>query len=139
MTESNYWSKLRKLLAKRIYAWKIQASYERGVPDWWGSGMYQDLWVENKRIANDAMQPPVMLDLTDTDKYLTRLQQLWLESRHAEGRHVGVIVFSKVGHVYLPDLSFQAPISRLAFMDAAMPMPELADLMVEICGENELK
>ncbi len=139
MTESNYWQKLRKQLAKRIYAWKINAAYEAGVPDWWGSGNKQDLWVENKRVANDAKLPPPVLDLTDHDKYLTALQQLWLEARYAEGRNVGVIVFSKVGHVYLPGLSYQTPIPRDEFMAKAITMPELANLMVEICGEITLK
>lgn len=139
MTETNYWSKLRKAIAGRIYAWKINAAYERGVPDCWFSGMHQDLWIENKRVTADAELPPPMLDLTDYKKYLNPNQQLWLERRHAEGRHVGVIVFSKVGHLYLPGLEYQRTISRLEFMDQAMSMPELADLMVEICGQSELK
>lgn len=139
MTETNYWSKLRKAIAGRIYAWKINAAYEKGVPDWWGSGIHQDLWVENKRVANDTKLPPLQLDLTDYNKYLNPNQQLWLERRHAEGRHIGVIVFSKVGHLYLPGLDYQRKISRLEFMENAMTMPELADLMVEICGQHELK
>lgn len=137
MTESNYWSKLRKAIAARVYAWKINASYEKGVPDCWFSGCHQDLWVENKRVA--SAQPPVVLDLTDQKKYLTALQQLWLERRHAEGRHVGVIVFSKVGHIWLPGLSWKEKVSRLEFIEKAMSMPDLADLVVEICGEMELK
>jgi hypothetical protein len=139
MTESNYWSKLRQAIAGRIYTWKINAAYEKGVPDWWGSGIHDDLWVENKRVAGDTKLPPLQLDLTDYKKYLNPNQQLWLERRHAEGRHIGVIVFSKVGHLYLPGLDYQRKITRLEFMNKAMTMPELADLMVEICGENELK
>jgi hypothetical protein len=137
MKESNYWSKLRNAISQRIYCWKINASYERGVPDCWFSGVLQDLWVENKRVA--TAQPPPILDLTDDKKYLTALQQLWLERRHAEGRHIGVIVFSNVGHIWLPGLSWKEKISRLDFMEMAVTMPELADMVVEICGEIELK
>lgn len=137
MTESQYWAKLRKAIAKRIYAWKINAAYEAGVPDCWLSGRHQDLWIENKRVATE--QPPPFLDLTDHKKYLTKLQQLWLESRYTEGRHVGVVVFSKVGHIYLPGLAWKEPVSRLHFTEGAMSMPELADKLVDICGEMELK
>jgi hypothetical protein len=139
MTETNYWSTLRKAIAGRIYTWKINAAYERGVPDWYGSGAHQDLWVENKRIISDNKQPPLVLDLTDRKKYLNVNQQLWLEARHAEGRHVAVIVFSKVGHVYLPGLSYQKKLTRQEFIEKALPTAELANLMVAICGDLELK
>jgi len=134
MTESNYWTKLRTLLTNRVYAWKIATSYVKGIPDWWGSGSLLDLWVENKRIQGDG-NPPAMLDLTDEKKYLTAHQKLWLCGRHKEGRRVGVIVFSKVGHLYLPGLAFQNPISKLEFLDKAMSNKELADLLVNILGE----
>lgn len=133
-TESDYWQQLRKKLKGRIYTWKINASYVRGVPDCWLSGQDQDLWVENKRVASET--PPPSLDLTDHKKYLTLHQQMWLEERYEEGRHVAVVVFSKVGHLYLPDLEWQNPISRLAFMEQAMSMDELADQLVEIVGER---
>ena len=133
-TESDYWQKLRKKLKGRVYAWKINASYIKGVPDCWLSGWDQDLWVENKRVASET--PPPSLDLTDHKKYLSLHQQQWLKDRYDEGRHVAVVVFSKVGHLYLPDLEWQNPISRLTFMEQAMSMDELADHLVEILGER---
>lgn len=137
MTESDYWQALKKKIAGRIYAWKINASYAKGIPDWWASGSMQDLWVENKRVASAL--PPPSLDLTDPKKYLTYHQQSWLKMRYDEGRHVGVIVFSKIGHLWLPGLSWTEPVSRLQFQESAMTMAELADEIVEICGQIELK
>jgi hypothetical protein len=137
MTETDYWQALRKKINKRIYAWKINANYAAGIPDWWASGSLQDLWIENKRVASTL--PPLSLDLTDHKKYLTVQQQKWLERRYNEGRNIGVIVFSQIGHLWLPGLTWQKPISRLHFQESAMPMKELADKMVEICGEMELK
>lgn len=136
-TETDYWHKLRKKLKGRVYAWKINASYIKGVPDCWLSGSQQDLWVENKRVASDS--PPPSLDLTNHDKYLTLHQQRWLEDRYAEGRHVAVIVFSKVGHLLLFGLEWQKPISRLSFMERAISTDKLADELVELLGEKGVK
>lgn len=138
MTENDYWQALRRHLVPRVYAWKIAASYVRGIPDWWGSGSSQDLWVENKRVAG-GKELPAILDLTDSNKYLTIHQQLWLERRYKEGRHVGVVVFSRIGHLYLPSLTWQKSISKLEFHDKAMPYAALADKLVAILGELPLE
>ena len=134
MTETKYWQAFRKHLIPRVYAWKIAAGFIGGIPDWWGSGCHQDLWVENKRIKNDG-NPPAILDLTNYDDYLSALQQLWLRRRHREGRHVGVIVFSKIGHIYVPGVDFLKPISKLDFMERAMPYKDLATRLINILGE----
>ena len=134
MTETGYWNSLRKLLKNRVYAWKINANFTAGIPDWWGSGSHQDLWVENKRIKNDG-DPPAFLDLTNHDDYLTVLQQNWLVDRYNEGRNVGVLVFSKHGHVYFPGLSWQDPISKLDFIERAMSKKDMAERLINILGE----
>lgn len=129
-TESQYWQSLRRLIQPRLaYVWKINASYEAGVPDWYASDS-QDWWVENKRVATEL--PPPSLDLTNHKKYLTMHQQLWLERRHSEGRNVGVIVFGGPGHIWLPGLDFKTPITREQYMERAMDMKALADKMVEV-------
>lgn len=118
----------------RVYAWKINANFEKGIPDWWGSGSMQDLWVENKRIQGNG-EPPAILSLTDEKKYLSAFQQLWLRRRHREGRNVGVIVFSKIGHLYVPGVDFLKPISKLDFMERSMPYKDLATRLINILGE----
>lgn len=136
-TETDYWHRLRKKLKGQVYAWKINASYVKGVPDCWMSGLNQDLWIENKRMSAD--QPPVSLDLTDHKKYLTLHQQRWLKERYEEGRNVAVVVFGKPGHLYLEGLEWQTPISRLNYLDQAMTMDELAQHIVAILGEIGVK
>lgn len=129
-TETQYWQSLRKLIKPRLaYVWKINASYEAGVPDWFASDS-QGWWVENKRI--DTKLPPPSLDLTNHKKYLSMNQQLWLERRHDEGRNVGVIVFAEAGHIWLPGREFQTPIPREEYLERAMDMRTLADKMVAI-------
>jgi hypothetical protein len=140
MTEAKYWQKLRKLIVKRLpYVWKIHANYQAGVPDWYASGLKQDMWIENKRVYRDAAQPPKILDLSDTDKYLSLNQQLWLGKRHDEGRNVAVIVFGRVGHVFLPGNEWKRPLPREEFIERAIDMPTLANKLVEILGQKELK
>ena len=130
MTETKYWQALRKKITNRLaYVWKIQASYEAGVPDWFASDKHA-WWVENKRFA--AKNPPLLLDLTDPKKYLSMNQQLWLERRHNEGRNVGVIVFGEPGHIWLPGREFQTPIAREDYLSRAMTMDNLADLIVAL-------
>jgi hypothetical protein len=132
MTESDYWQALRRKLKNRVYAWKINASYIKGVPDWWASGSKQDLWVENKRV----LRIPQTLTLVDPKKYLTAHQQMWLEERYEEGRNVAVIAFSEEGHVLFDDLEWMRPISKRSFLEKAMSMGELANYIVEILGER---
>jgi len=136
-TESQYWQALRKKIKGRLgYVWKINASYEAGVPDWYVSDR-SDWWIENKRVKTEKL-PPV-LDLTDPKKYLTMNQQLWLERRHREGRNVGVIVFGEPGHLWLPELDYRVPITPEQYLNRAMTMDQLADLLVELFTESELK
>jgi hypothetical protein len=132
MTETKYWQALRKYLVPRVYVWKINAGFIGGIPDVWASGSLQDMWIENKRIPGNI---PAILDLTDHKKYLSKLQQLWLERRYNEGRSVGVIVFSEHGHIFLRGLDWQKPISKLAFSDQSMSYKELAGVVVEALGE----
>jgi len=132
MTETKYWQALRKHLVPRVYAWKINAGFIGGIPDVWLSGSEQDLWVENKRVAGNL---PAMLDLSNHKKYLSKLQQLWLERRHKEGRHVGVVVFSEHGHLYVHGLDWQKPISKLDFLERSMSYKELSTKLINVLGE----
>lgn len=133
-TETEYWTRFRPKLVPRVYVFKINAGFVKGIPDEWISGSMQDLWIENKRIFGDK-DPPAILDLSDEKKYLSGHQQRWLERRHKEGRHTGVIVFSRRGHIFLPGLAWQTPISKLDFLSAAMPYKDLAEKVINIVGE----
>lgn len=132
MTETKYWQALRKKIKDRLaYVWKVNANYEAGVPDWFASDK-SAWWIENKRIKNGAKLPPLVLDLTVHKDYLSINQQLWLQRRFDEGRNVGVIVFGQAGHIWLPGKEFMTPVSREEYLERAMTMDELSNLMVEL-------
>ena len=52
---------------------------------------------------------------------------------------MGVVVFSTVGHVYVPGIDFQKPISKLDFHERAMPYKDLANMLINILGELPLE
>ena len=110
MRESNFTAAVRKELRPVIYCLKLNVAYAKGVPDCYYSGSKRDLWNEHKYFKT---LPPT-IDLTKTT-ITSALQQLWLNQRHKEGRHVGMIVGSSEGHLLLPRLSWQQPIPRDEF------------------------
>lgn len=128
MNESAFWQSLRKHLVPRVYALKLNLNFVRGVPDVWLSGSEQDLWMENKYLKDlPAMIQP--------EKLLTTLQSSWLEERYAEGRHVGLLIGSSEGHVFLEDLSWKgSTISKMAFLSKALTTKEQANQLVELLG-----
>lgn len=107
---------------------KNQAGYVGGIPDSWLSGSHGDLWIENKYLQT---LPPKI----DPTTLLSALQQQWLMRRHAEGRSVGVLIGSAEGHLYLPGLSWQAPVSRGTFRMRAKKTRDIAEELIEIVGE----
>jgi hypothetical protein len=128
MTENTFWQSLRKKLFPRIYAMKNQAGFVGGIPDVWLSGTQGDLWIENKYLQT---VPPIV----DPTKLLSVLQQTWLVRRYAEGRSVGVLIGSSEGHLYLPGLSWQQPVSRGTFVSKTKKTAEIAEELIEIVGE----
>jgi len=127
MNESGFWQSLRKHLIPRVYALKLNLNFVQGVPDVWLSGSEQDLWIENKYLQK-------LSPIIDATKLLTTLQQLWLEERYAEGRHVGVLIGSSEGHVFLDGLSWQKPLGRLKFQERAVSTKVMANQLVELLG-----
>lgn len=107
---------------------KNQAGYVGGIPDSWLSGSQGDLWIENKYLQT---LPPMI----DPTKLLSTLQQQWLVRRHAEGRSVGVLIGSTEGHVYLPGLSWQQPVTRGTFRMKVKKTPEIAEELIALVGE----
>lgn len=84
---------------KDLYVWSINDSWHAGVPDHYYSGKGGDLWAEYKYFPTDRST----FDLTQPEKTpkLSRLQQVWLNNRHDEGRTVRVIVGMPSGGVIL--------------------------------------
>ncbi len=132
MTENGFWQSLRKKLIPRIYALKLNLRFAAGIPDCWLSGQERDLWLELKYMKT---VPPSI----DPTKLLSALQQLWLISRHQEGRRVAVLIGSPDGHFIFHGLSWQQPISRGTFTMTAKKTAEIAHDLVDYLGELELK
>ncbi len=131
MIETGFWQSLRKKLVPRVYALKLNVNFIGGIPDVWLSGMEQDLWMENKYLQS----VPTMLVPEDL---LTTLQSSWLEERYAEGRHVGVLIGSSEGHVFLEGLSWKGcTISKMDFLSRALTTKEQANQLVELLGERQ--
>lgn len=127
MTESKFTAALRKELKDKIYVLKLSVAYSRGVPDCYYSGSQCDLWNEHKYLPK---LPPTI----DPTKLLTKMQQLWLEGRCREGRHVAVIIGSSEGHVLLHGLRWQTPIDREDFRARMKNKKELAEEITKFCG-----
>ena len=71
---------------------KTNNPYIAGIPDCYYSGPGSDLWVEYKFILKLPTRVPIVVNLS-------ALQLHWLDSRHAEGRNVAVIVGTPTGGV----------------------------------------
>jgi len=84
--------------------------------------------MENKYLQSI---PPVV----DPTKLLTKLQQVWLERRYAEGRSVGVLIGSVDGHLFFPSLSWRSPVSRGTFLTKAKKTAEIAEELIDLVGE----
>lgn len=129
MTENGFWASLRKKIAGRLYAYKVNDRITAGIPDVWLSGEAGDLWMELK--YDNKLPVRVPIDPKDTNRYLSLRQQDWLQSRYAEGRNVCVVIGSPEGHVVFPGVSWMYPITREEFDQKAVTTAELADRLVE--------
>ncbi len=133
MREAQYTAKLRDALKPEVYSLKLNLAFTAGVPDVWYSGASRDLWSEHKRLVN---LPPI-LKLYEP-KYLTKLQQMWLEARHDEGRNTCVVVFTEDwGHVLLWDLSWKKPIPKREFIMRSTSMMGIAQDIKEFLDDEQ--
>ena len=112
---------------KPLYIWAINDSWHAGVPDHYYSGDGGDLWAEYKYFPTDRAK----FDLTRPPKTpkLSRIQQSWLNLRHAEGRTVRVIVGMPSGGVILQDEEWMKPVE----VHYIMTREEIAREILRIC------
>jgi hypothetical protein len=62
-------------------------AYRSGTADVWYSGRAGDLWIEYKFIRELPVHAPIRITTL-----CSKQQLLWLNGRHAEGRHVAVVL-----------------------------------------------
>ena len=112
---------------RSIYVWAINDSWHAGVPDHYYSGNGGDLWCEYKYFPTDRDK----FDLTRPPKTpkLSRIQQSWLNTRHAEGRLVRVIVGMPSGGVILQDEEWMKPVK----VQCLLTREEIAAEILRIC------
>lgn len=94
MTEAGYIAAVHRHLPSSVYKWKIADRFARGVPDVFYSGDRNSLFAEFKflkTVPKRAFTPR-----------LSAQQLKWLKQRHAEGRHVAVIVGTPAGGIVIP-------------------------------------
>lgn len=127
--ENTFIGSVHKHLSENVYRMKNNNQYNSGIADVWYSGPARDLWVEYKFIKVPARQDTVI------DIALSELQKKWLIDRHNEGRNVAVIVGSKDGGVYFPNISWSfQPYNAKFFREAMVPRKTLADIISGFSG-----
>ena len=121
--ENTFIGSVHRHLPVGLYRMKNHNPYNGGIPDVWYSGPAADLWVEFKFIVLPKRQDTVIAI------NLSALQVDWINSRHAEGRNVGVLVGSKNGGVYFPGLSWAEPLNARDFVSRLVDRKTLASMI----------
>lgn len=129
--ETTFINSVHRHLPPTLYHMKNHNVYNGGIADCWYSGK-RDLWIEYKFIVVPA-HDKTTIDLVGGKKpEISALQQEWLKERHKEGRQVGVIVGSKDGGVWFPNVQWQAPITTADFRHYLQDRKTLAQLIVRL-------
>lgn len=126
--ENTFIASVHKHLPASLYRMKNHNQYNGGIADVWYSGK-RDLWIEYKFIAVPARDDTEINLITGKAPSISYLQQKWLRERHAEGRRVVVIVGSKAGGIWLPDVSWDGTYTAGGFRGHIKTRSELADLI----------
>jgi len=136
--ENRFIQSLHKLLPPHVYRMKNHNPYCGGVPDCWYSGGKSDLWVEYKFITPPKRESTIIPLTTGKNPLLSALQQEWLRGRHSEGRNVGVIIGTPKGGVWLPGLSWDAPIDGASFCSLLTTKQDLVRIICSGISSGEL-
>ncbi len=114
-------------LPKNLHHEKMSSSYTSGTADDYYSGDKADMWCEYKFLPKTPLRAIVWLaNPADKKPGLSRLQQEWLNGRHAEGRTVAVVVGCPDGGIILRDQEWMREISPQMFRDRLVPRKAIA-------------
>ena len=128
--ENTFIASVHRHMPEDLYHLKTHSEYHAGIADVWYSGE-RDLWVEYKFLVLPKRDTTVIDLVGGKEPSISRLQQEWLKSRHAEGRSVGVIVGCKEGGVWFPGVSWDTTYTTGWFRERILPRKALADLISE--------
>ena len=132
MNEHSYIRSVNRHKTNDLYYWKINDNFAGGVPDSFYEGAANDLWIEYKYINIFPKRPDTLIDLTHK-KYLSPVQQRWLERRHEKRQDAWVIAGCEHGGVIFRGLSWQTPITASDFLPQCLPQKEILRQITEYC------
>lgn len=127
--ETTFIKSVHAHLPHDLYRIKNNNMYHAGIADVWYSGKRGDLWIEYKFIVVPKLKGTIMNLVDGKPPVLSYLQQEWLESRHLEGRTVGVIVGCKAGGVWYPQVSWRNSQTVLQYEQNLKSRKDLAALL----------
>ncbi len=120
--------------------WKIRADGTNGVADCWYSGVAGNIWVEYKYVKTLPKRGSTIIDPTNTNKYLSKLQQEWLRKKHEHNISTAVILGCSLGGVILKGLEWQTPLLTEDFRQKIISNKAIASFIQHFCtmaGTNE--
>jgi hypothetical protein len=116
-----------------LYRMKNNNEYIGGVADHWYDAT-RDLWVEWKFIKVPKRDDTVIDFVSGKDPIISGLQQEWIKGRHANNRHVWVIVGCEDGGVIMDrPQKWQTPWSAGEFRKALQDRKSLAACIWNHC------
>lgn len=124
--ENTFIGSVHRHLPVGVYHMKNHNQYVGGIADCWYSGPAGDLWIEYKFVVLPKR------DDTLITPNLSALQIDWLNGRSKEGRRVGVIIGTKEGGVWLPNLAWADPLKTVEFRKLMMPRVALAEVIAKL-------
>jgi len=130
--ENTFIASVHRHLCPSLYKMKNHNQYNGGIPDVWYSGSKSDLWVEYKFVILPKKDDTLIDLVGGKNPILSELQQHWLKNRHAEGRHVSVIMGSQLGGVWMPGISWEVTLSTHSFRTSILLRNELAKTISNI-------
>jgi hypothetical protein len=130
--ETTFIASVHRHLPATLYHMKNHNQYVSGLADCWYSGHTTDLWIEYKFIEVPKRADTVIDLVGGKSPYISYLQQDWLKSRHAEGRNVGVLVGSKQGGAWFPDLSWDCTYTAAEYLAVMKERKHLANTIINL-------
>lgn len=127
MTEHSFKDAYRKKLKKidpSVYWWKINDSFQPGVPDAFVELEDIEYWVEFKYIKKLPVRSNTLIDLMNHSKYLSLKQSNWLKRRYERKKDAIVVVGCPKGMVLFTHREWEKPITSAEFKEKIVPIGE---------------
>lgn len=133
MNEHSFRKSFERNLKKELsWIWKIHDAFAGGVLDAYYEGYKNDLWVEYKWV-NLPKRNTTIIDLSNPDKYLSKLQQRWIHRRVALKRDDVVVI---AGHAQGCNLYFNEewlePRTREDFLARSVSVKEARNKLLTL-------